>query len=157
MLNQVKGLSVEKFNYSPSPKKWSISQILTHILVAEQLSVGYMKKKALGIEQLNDSGVAESFILELLKVSQRIPPLKFTAPKVVLSNTPPPLPIDELINRWQAHRLDLKKFLNSVEDKNVKKLLYKHPIAGRLDARQAMVFFREHIIHHLPQIKRLLD
>jgi hypothetical protein len=157
ILNQVKVLSLEKFNYSPSPEKWSISQILTHILVAEQLSVGYMKKKALGIEQLKDSGVVELFILEMLKASQRIPAIKFNAPKVVLTHTPPAFAIDELISRWQAHRADLKKFIESIEDKNVKKLLYKHPIAGRLDARQAMVFFREHIIHHLPQIKRLLD
>jgi len=157
ILNQVKVLSVEKFNYSPSTEKWSISQILTHILVAEQLSVGYMKKKALGIEQLKDSGVAQAFILELLKASQRIPAIKFKAPKVVLTNTPPAFPIDELKTHWETHRLDLKKFLESVEEKNAKKLLYKHPIAGRLDARQAMVFFREHIIHHLPQINRLLN
>ena len=67
ILNQVRGLTLEKFNYTPSPEKWSISQILTHILVAEQLSVGYMKKKALGIDQLKNSGVHQFLILELLK------------------------------------------------------------------------------------------
>jgi hypothetical protein len=157
ILNRVKNLSPEKFNHAPSPEKWSIAQVLTHILVAEQLSVGYMKKKVLGIDQLKNSGFMESVILELLKISQRIPALKFKAPKVVVANTPPALPIAELISRWEVHRADLKKLLETIENKNVKKLLYKHPIAGRLDARQAMVFFREHIIHHLPQINRLLD
>ncbi len=157
IFDQVKNLSVERFNHTPSEGKWSISQILTHILVAEQLSVGYMKKKALGIDQLKDSGILEVLRLGLLKVSQRLPSIKYKAPNVVLANTPPAFPIGELISRWETHHKELKNFLDSIQDKNVRKVIYKHPLAGRLDARQAMVFFREHINHHLPQIRRLLN
>ena len=157
LLDRVKNLPVEKFNYKPSEERWSISQILTHILVAERLSVGYMKKKALGIDQLKNSGISAGFRLQILIISQRIPNLKFKVPGVVLANTPQAYSIAELETHWQNHRQDLKVFLGTIENKNAKKVLYKHPVAGRLDARQAMVFFREHIIHHLPQIKRLLD
>lgn len=156
ILNQVKNLSIEKYNHSPGPGKWSISQILTHIVTAEGLSVGYMKKKAQAIAELGNSGVKESLVLMLLKISQRTPALKFRAPKVVVENTPPALPFEELSKKWDVQRNDLKNFLESIEDKNAKKLLYKHPVAGRLDARQAAVFFGEHITHHWPQIKRLL-
>lgn len=157
LLNQVKDIPVDQFNFSPSVGKWSISQVLTHILTAESLSIGYMKKKAQGIDQLKNSGVLQVFILELLKVSQRIPSLKFKAPKVVVDSTPTALPIHEIIQKWDAQRADLKSFLDGIEEKNAQKLLYKHPIAGRLDARQALIFFGEHIGHHLPQIKRLLN
>jgi hypothetical protein len=157
ILDRVKTLPDEKFNYKPSDEKWSISQILTHILVAEQLSVGYMKKKALGITQLENSGLSAGFRLQILIISQRIPSLKFKAPGIVLANTPQAYPMAELQSRWEAHRQDLQVFLDGIENQHEKKVLYKHPVAGRLDARQAMVFFREHIIHHLPQIKRLLD
>jgi uncharacterized damage-inducible protein DinB len=157
VIDQVKNLPVAKFNYAPFPGKWSISQILTHILIAEQLSVGYMKKKALGIDHLKNSGISETLRLALLKVSQRIPSIKYKVPKVVLANTPPAFPIAELISRWETHHRELRIFLDTIEDKNVKKVIYKHPFAGRLDARQTMVFFREHMNHHLPQIKRLLD
>lgn len=153
ILNRVKGLPVEKFNLAPSPEKWSISQILTHILIAEQLSVGYMKKKALGIGQLKNSGLSESICLGLLKISQRIPYIKYKAPKVVLAHTPPAFPIAELTMRWETQRNDLKVFLDGIADMDVKKVIYKHPFFGRLDARQAMIFFREHINHHKPQIK----
>ncbi len=140
----------------PSPAKWSIAQILTHIVTSEKLSIGYMKKKMLGIDQLNNSGIAGSLRFTLLQLSQRIPVLKFRAPKVVLTNTPQALPIDELISQWDALRNDLKSLLESIEEKNVKKAIYKHPLAGRLDAAQATAFFYEHIHHHWPQIKRLL-
>jgi len=156
ILNRVKSLSVEKLNYVPSPEKWSISQILTHLLVAEQLSVGYMKKKALGINQLKNSGIIEALRLEVLKASQRIPVLKFKAPKIVVMNTPLAFSLPELTAKWESQRHDLKVFLESIQAGDERRVIYKHPYAGRLDARQAMVFFREHINHHLPQIKRLL-
>lgn len=156
ILNHVKDLPAEKLHFAP-PGKWSISQILTHILVAEQLSMLYMKKKALGIEQAGNSGLIAWMRIGLLKISQRIPALKFKAPKVVLEHTPPALSLIELSEKWETHRQKLRAFLESIEDKNKKKLIYKHVIAGRLDARQALVFFREHANHHWPQIKRLLN
>ena len=155
ILNGVKDLSTEKLNYAP-PGKWSINQILTHILIAEQLSVLYMKKKSLGIDQVKSSGLTAALRLGVLKLSQRIPAIKFKAPKVVLDHTPPTYPLNELTAHWETHRQKLKAFLESIDERNKKKLIYKHLIAGRFDARQAMVFFREHINHHLPQIKRLL-
>jgi hypothetical protein len=155
ILNRVKDLPEEKLNYAPTGK-WSINQILTHILVAEQLSMLYMKKKSLGVDQLQNSGFSSACRIIVLQASQRIPAIKFKAPKVVLDNTPPALPLNELTVQWETHRLKLKAFLEGIEEKNKRKLIYKHPVAGMLDARQATVFFREHIIHHWPQIKRLL-
>lgn len=93
----------------------------------------------------------------LLQFSQRIPNLKFRAPNVIMASTPRALPVDELISQWDALRNDLKLLLESIEEKNVKKAIYKHPLAGRLDAAQATAFFYEHIYHHWPQIKRLMD
>lgn len=157
ILSRVKAMTAEKFNHSPAPGKWSVSQVLTHILVAEQLSLQYMKKKALGIDQLKNAGVDASIRLLILIVSQRIPAIKYKAPTVVVNQTPPALPLAELMARWEAHRVDLKNFVEGIQEKNVKKLIYRHVVAGRFDARQAMVFFREHIHHHLPQINRLLN
>lgn len=156
ILSQVKQLPPNRYMLQPSPAKWSIAQILTHIVTSEKLSIGYMKKKMLGIDQLNNSGIAGSLRFTLLQLSQRIPNLKFRAPNVVVANTPHALPIDELISQWDALRNDLKALLESIEEKNVKKAIYKHPLAGRLNAAQATAFFYEHIHHHWPQIKRLL-
>jgi hypothetical protein len=156
ILSQVKQLPPDRYMLQPSPAKWSIAQILTHLLTSEKLSIGYMKKKMLGIDQLNNSGMAGSLRFTLLQLSQRIPILKFKAPNVVVANTPQALPFDELVTQWDELRNDLKAILESIEEKNVKKAIYKHPLAGRLDAAQATAFFYEHIHHHWPQIKRLL-
>jgi DinB superfamily len=156
ILSQVKQLPADRYMLQPSPAKWSIAQILTHLLTSEQLSIGYMRKKMLGIDQLRNSGILDSLKFTVLQLSQRIPNLKFKAPQVVQANTPKPLSVDELILQWGTLRNDLKMLLESIKEKDVKKVIYKHPIAGRLDAAQATAFFYEHIHHHWPQIKRLL-
>lgn len=155
LISSLKNIPEEKYNTPAFPGKWSISQILTHLLTSEKLSLGYLKKKAQGIDAVKDSGLVENVRLWLLIISQRIP-LKYKAPKVMVENTPPAMPLPELVEEWSTVREELKQFLVNMEDKHVRRVIYKHPIAGRLDVRQTMIFFREHIIHHTPQIKRQL-
>jgi hypothetical protein len=155
LLKKVIGLPSEKLNYSAKPGKWSINQILAHLVASEKLSVGYMKKKVQAADQLKNSGLSESLRLWPLILSQRVP-LKFKAPKVVLANTPEAPLLDELIRQWDDVHAQLAEFLGSIDPKNVRKVIYKHPIAGRFDARQALIFMRAHIRHHKPQIDRIL-
>jgi uncharacterized damage-inducible protein DinB len=156
LLHRVASVSADDWNRAPKPGKWSIGQILTHLLTAEQLSIGYMKKKSLGIDQLRSSGPIESLKLFLLKISQRVP-LRYRAPEVVVQHTPEAFSRVELTEKWEKTRSDLKQLLEKISDKDERKLIYRHPVAGRLNAGQAMIFFQEHIIHHWPQINRLLN
>jgi len=140
---------------SPRVGKWSVHQIVTHLFVSEKLSLGYMKKKSLGIETFENSGWIESVKLLLLILSQRLP-FKYKAPKSIVQHTPPDISLTEIQNQWSMMRVELKDFLNSIDDKNLKKKIYKHPRAGMLNVVQAITFFREHYVHHRPQIERLL-
>jgi uncharacterized damage-inducible protein DinB len=155
LLDHVREITSEHYGLSPSPGKWSIGQILTHLVTSEKLSLGYMKKKALGIDQLKNSGVKEAIRLRLLIISQRLP-FRYNAPQVVVENTPEAWPLDELIHQWDKVRADLAEFLEGIKEENIYKVIYKHPVGGRMDVHQAMTFFREHINHHKPQIDRLL-
>jgi hypothetical protein len=141
---------------TPRAGKWSITQTLNHILTSERMSLLYMKKKSLGVDQLENSGLTQAFIFRLLQVSQRMPLLKFNAPKPVIQHTPDTASFDEIKRNWQASRSDLKKFLEGIEDRNIRKKIYKHPIVGMLDVVQAVGFLREHLIHHLRQLNKLI-
>ena len=66
------------------------------------------------------------------------------------------MPLEALLEKWNLLRLELKSHLEHVADGHVHKLVYKHPVAGRLSVIQAMQFFAEHINHHKAQIKRTL-
>jgi hypothetical protein len=156
LLAKVELVPDEKINRQPAPGKWSLGEVLSHIVASERGSTGYMKKKSLGIDQVDNSGIVESLKIGLLIASQRLPFLKFKAPKILLDHTPQLHSAETIIRQWDKARTDLKTFLEAVEDKNLRKKIYKHPIAGRLDVVQAITFYREHIIHHSPQINRLL-
>ncbi len=94
--------------------------------------------------------------MPILTLSQRLP-LRFKAPKVVLESTPELIPFDELVRQWDLLRLELHSHLVKLPNAHIHKLVYKHPIAGRLSLPQALQFFAEHINHHKPQIKRTLS
>jgi hypothetical protein len=115
-----------------------------------------MKKKSLGIDRLNNAGLWELFKLRGLQLSQRLPLLKYRAPRHLVENTPDTLPLEELTVQWNFSRNELKHFLDALQEKDIHKLIYKHPVAGRFDVVQCLIFMREHFHHHLPQIKRLV-
>jgi uncharacterized damage-inducible protein DinB len=138
------------------PGKWSINQILNHIISAERLSVSYLQKKFLGIEQAGDSGLVEELKMAFLIASQRLPGLKFKAPKVVVETTASTENITIIAKEWEAVRADLKSFLEKIPEGKERRLIYKHVRAGRLNTLHALKFFREHVVHHIPQIKKLL-
>lgn len=135
--------------------KWSIAQIIAHIITSEHLSLMYMRKKSLGIDTLKDSGIKQSIVFMMLKISQRIP-LRYRAPKAVVDNTPQAFSKEEAFVRWEKSRQELKDFLDSIPEKHGHRLIFKHPVGGMLDVRQAVGFMYEHVRHHWPQIKRLL-
>lgn len=154
LLDRVKNVS-DRFNTNPGNNKWSIHQILAHLVAAEKLSVQYVRKKMQGIDQAKDAGLTESLKMIVLKISQRLP-FKFNAPQPVVALTATYSNLDELITDWDTTRATLKNLLEEIGDDQTKRLIFKHPVVGKLDIAQALEFMKEHVAHHLPQVKRLL-
>jgi hypothetical protein len=156
LLSEVKSASPDTWHRAPAGK-WSVLQILAHLLQAERLSLQYMRKKALGIEQATDAGWWEDVKMLALKISQRLPGLKFRAPRVVVDTTPAYTTLADLERDWDALRNELHNFVSAIPDSYTHRKIYRHVFAGRLSAPQALIFFGEHIVHHLPQIKARLQ
>jgi len=151
----VQNQPIEVLTKIPKQDKWSVLQILTHLYISEKLSLAYIKKKSLAINEVGNAGFWQSCLMVILMVSQRIP-FRYKAPKSVLQNTPSALPLLDLLAQWDLLRIELKSMLTNLPDKHVNRLIYKHPVVGRLSFPQAVDFFNEHIIHHKPQIKKNL-
>ncbi|HEY0742804.1 MAG TPA: DinB family protein [Chryseosolibacter sp.] len=134
--------------------KWSVGQILIHIVTSERLALEYMKKKSLGIAHAGTSGLIEPLKLTLLQLSQRLP-IKYKVPKVIREKTPDAPSKQELIEMWNRERQNLRNFLESIPDNYVNKKIFKHPIAGMFNPSQGIVFLRAHLLHHRPQVVRI--
>jgi hypothetical protein len=155
ILAQISPMTPDAFAAS-APGKWSLGEVLTHIVTSEQLALQYMRKKSLGLSALRNAGVIEPIKLLLLKLSQRLP-IKYNAPTAIINNTPAFPGKDEIISVWKKDRDALMRFLETINENDVDKKIFKHPIAGMFNASQGLDFLREHIIHHQPQIKRLIS
>jgi uncharacterized damage-inducible protein DinB len=153
LLSHVEKLTMEEFQKSVNGK-WSIQQILSHLIIAERLSLQYLNKKVHGINEANNTGVLEELKMIALKLTQRLP-FKFKAPKG-LNEITPILNLDQLKFQWKKDRDELKTFLEKITDDQLKKKIYRHVRAGLLNIQHALIFYREHYIHHLPQIKKLM-
>lgn len=155
LVSLIAPLSHDQLHAHPEGK-WSIAQVLSHLIASEHLSVNYLNKKMQGIEDIPNTGVKEEFVMAALIVSQRLPFLKFKAPSVVADNTHVYQTTEQLTEAWNKGRAELKEVLSRFQDNQLQRKIYKHPIAGKLNIQQALRFFQEHIIHHTPQIKKLL-
>lgn len=151
LLSLLKDLPSEKLNYH-LPNKWSINQIIAHLISAEQLSVRYISKKMLGIDKVTDTGVYGELKMILLQISQRVP-LKYKAPKKVVENTLNESDIHRLIEQWDLVRNDFKNILEKIGDHQINRGIYRHVRVGMINIQHAVKFFGEHVTHHTPQSK----
>lgn len=154
LLRSLENLPPDQLRSHPQGK-WSIQQILEHLVTSERLSLHYLRKKVLGIEQADDSGIWEEMKVVLLIVSQRMPGIRFRAPKPVIEQTTSYADLKSLADDWAQLRQDMWAFLESLPPHRERRKIYRHPVAGLLNIRQTLIFFREHTIHHTPQIQRL--
>ncbi|MBS1505027.1 MAG: DinB family protein [Bacteroidetes bacterium] len=154
LLHSLHNVAPQKLNRCENDK-WSVNQILAHLIAAERLSVSYLKKKIQGIETASDTGFVEELKMLVLKISQRLP-LKFKAPKVVVENTTTETDFEKLQEEWTTVRLELKLVLERVEDRHIKRKIYRHVRAGMLNVQHALQFLKEHVGHHTPQITNQL-
>src|SRR5688572_29315 len=96
LLDELSSLPEHRLQQPSSSGKWSIAHTLTHLLTSERMSLLYMKKKSLGIDQVGNSGPIEIIKMVFLQLSQRLPMLKYKAPRIVVEQTPPTLSFQEL-------------------------------------------------------------
>ncbi len=146
-------LDGDVLNYKPAADKWSITQIVFHLVKTEKLVVISMNREMKNIDFANKLGMKErlsSFILNTaLKTS-----FKFKAPEIV-RNVPDETDINDLMTKWTAARNNLKQTLEKLNAESSKKFLFEHPYSGRLNAPQTLNFLYNHFKHHLRQIEKL--
>ena len=155
ILHAISHLTEQERNTPPRPGKWSVNQIIAHLITAEKMTLAYMQKKVLAIDTTKNAGLIDELKMIVLYLSQRLP-IKFKAPKAVVEHTQTYTSLEYLEQDWVKVREGLRDFYSTLRDDQINKRIYRHIIAGRLGAKHSIIFIREHFMHHLPQIKRLI-
>ncbi len=139
--------------FKSSPEKWSMLQVVNHLLISEQQIYQYLCKKnqAKTLDPAGSTAAARSFFLNAFLKS----PLRVSAPRQLpLPESPPALA--EMRKDWDATRQDMEIFLAKLPAERLQKIIFRHPFAGRFNIAQTLKFMINHISHHIRQVRRIV-
>ncbi len=154
LMAQVQHFTPESIIQSPDQGSWSVQQVIQHLALSENLSLQYLRKKTLDpstIPQKDFSYPIRKALLYLYLAS----PFKFKAPGIVSDNQFPNEHFESTLDGLKANQKELLNFLANLPAQARTGLVYRHPIAGRLDLDGMFQFFTWHIQHHNRQIERI--
>ncbi|MEQ1744154.1 MAG: DinB family protein [Saprospiraceae bacterium] len=143
-------------NSRPSNGGWSVVQVMHHLIVSEELSHRYVQKKLSFNPKLKNAGLIEWLRERALWFYLNVP-IKFRAPAIVGDeNLPENATLAETRERWLKARAAWASFFENLPPELASKVVYRHPIAGRLGWSGLITFFTTHFDRHQKQIHRTL-
>ncbi|MEM1182981.1 MAG: DinB family protein [Acidobacteriota bacterium] len=152
---RLSALDPESLSQPPKPDKWSILQIIWHLVDAEQKSVGAVKNRLTKPNRARTGLKNRLRSLALTAVLAADIPIK--APAVVAavpeSET---LDFETLWEDWDAVRREWRSVAEDLPPEGHGEALYKHPIAGTLNLSQCLKFQSDHAARHTRQIRKIL-
>lgn len=154
LLAKMSNYSDEKLNQKPAPNSWSAVQTAYHLISAESFSVSYLQKKLQAKNDIKRAGIAHTLRSLLLKIVFLLP-IKIKAPKIV-EQVPDFKSFAEIKNDWDKTRKEMGDLLETLTDEDVKRELFKHPLAGKLNILQMLAFINDHLMRHVKQIEKCL-
>jgi hypothetical protein len=156
LFSKIASLSSQQYLASPSTGGWSVAQAANHVYLSEQLSLAYIRKKLSYPDTIPKYSPTSWAAVLLLKFALWSP-YKAKAPKAInMWEQQAILSVDDLDHNWSALRKELITFIEHHQADFGRHLVYRHPYAGRLTMHQMLIFFNDHMAHHLKQIERIM-
>lgn len=156
LLDELSAHDNDTLNRKPADGGWSALQVMQHLLLSEEGSVKYVKKKLSFNPELEQAGFFSAWRAFLLDFYFMLP-LKFKAPPGVGDDVlPTGSDFKQVSERWLSSRKALREYLESLPPGMFQKSIYKHPFAGRMSLEGMLQFFDGHFERHRKQIRRVL-
>lgn len=156
LLNELAPLGDDLLNRRPADGGWSAMQTLHHLVLVEENSLAYIRKKLSFNPSLPKSGFSAWFKMILLRLTLASP-IKFRAPKSAST---------ERIPEWarfadtaaQLHniRAEWTTFFAEMPPEWEDKAAYRHPRVGLINWLQMIDFLQRHAQRHHKQIRRAI-
>lgn len=157
LLKELESLDEGVLNRMPSNGGWSAIQTLHHLILVEESSLAYVRKKLSFNPTFEKAGIDAWWRSLLLWLSMYFP-VKFKAPAVTGDeNLPAYATLAETESRWQKSRQNWQIFFEEMPSTLQDKAVYKHPRAGRLSWIQMLNFFANHLERHTRQIRKAVS
>ncbi|MFK7808727.1 MAG: DinB family protein [Saprospiraceae bacterium] len=156
LLRDLQKLSDKDLNWQPQPGKWSVVQVMMHLMKAEDMSIKYVQKKLSFEPKLKRAIFMGPLRGMMLSASLRTP-FKAKAPAAVADDQfPKEAAFWDLVKQWKEQREELRVYLGTLPKDTFNKELYKHPLFGKMSLGAMLSFFINHFRRHRKQIDKIL-
>lgn len=156
LLEVLKDYSERTLNKKPGEGKWSVMQVMHHLMLAEGYGQKYVSKKLSFNPELKKAGFTAVIRHFLMNTYIKFP-IKIKAPTAISGeNLPDESSFWETAKKWKQQRIELRELLESLPPEHFDKELYKHPFAGRLTLYGLLDFYDGHFERHRKQINKIL-
>lgn len=150
-LAEAKNANQRQLAFSPNPGKWSLLELLDHLVLVESQALRFMKSFDFNRsdKKTNVRSRINSLLLRLF-LSSRI---KFKVP--VPTVIPKQKTLEVLLVEWDAQNEELVKFLSGFPEEKLHNFIFVHPVAGKFNILQTLDFLVDHLVHHQLQLKAI--
>lgn len=157
ILAEMKQHSETVLNRRPTDGGWSAIQTMYHLILSEELSLAYVRKKLSFDPPFDTVSLGARWRSFLLWLSLSLP-FKFKAPAAISKEAlPDHATLADTSDRWLKIRADWAEFFEKIPDTLLDKEVYKHPRAGKISWGGMLWFFETHCKRHHKQIIRVLQ
>jgi len=157
LLDEMQAYSENALNRRPADGGWSAIQTMYHLILSEELSLAYVRKKLGFNPDFKTVGLGARWRSFLLWLSLSLP-FKFRAPAAISKeNLPDHAVFAEARDRWLKIRAEWTEFFEKMPDALTDKEVYKHPRAGKISWGGMLWFFETHCRRHKKQMRRAIE
>lgn len=152
LLGELKPLSSEQLTFKPAADSWSVTEVMEHLVIAEELSLKALERPAPPAAE-RGSALRSGLKLRLLDLAFRLP-VRIKVPSERLRPTGTATLL-QLAERWGEARCRLAGVLDAVTPELLGDPRWRHPILGWLTSAQWVDFIEMHTRHHTRQVRRI--
>ena len=152
LLPRLDSLTGEKISFKAGPDKWSIVEVVEHLVIAEE---GLIKQLSTNIpaSTLDSNAKTPEKHQTVIKVMER--DIEVDVPHESLEPHGN-IALDDLINQWNDIREKLPGLLAEIKPEKIDDPVFQHPYGGPLDIADTLQFFEVHFDNHMRHIDRIL-
>jgi hypothetical protein len=151
VMDEVQGLSPERLVAKPLPGKWSVIEIVEHLVRADRDVLQDLPSPADLVDRRRELKDRVRYPLVMFVLACHIP-AKVPSPRMMPQGG---ATVPDLRGQWEEMHRWLRSYAEQLDQHALSRAVFAHPIAGPLTLEQAMHMGALHVATHSRQIRRL--
>ncbi len=152
---ETRALSESQLRFRPAEGSWSIAEVAHHVLHVEREVAKAAEKP--GVERRGRRRNPREWIgfgvfLAIVSFDFRIKVPQAVAGRVTPETNPD---VDVIWSDWRTVHASLARYLETVHERGLGEMAFKHPIIGPTKVLGLLPFLRKHFDHHMRQVQRI--